>query len=96
MPARSLRKPVSDGAYIVEWAKFVGSRERPRLKEWVYDVGKIKGDWFTSSDGKTRKKVSSEYFIVRRRIRSEVLKMPGEKCICEQKRAKKNDDFDKD
>lgn len=76
MPTKTLKKPVKDGAYIVEWAKFVGSRERPRLQEWVLDVGKIKGDWFHSSDGKTKKRVSSDYFIVKRRLRSESVYVP--------------------
>lgn len=76
MPTKTLKKPVKDGAYIVEWAKFVGSRERPRLQEWVLDVGKIKGDWFHSFDGKTKKRVSSDYFIVKRRLRSESVYVP--------------------
>lgn len=71
MTTRSLRKPVKDGAYIVEWAKFVGPRDKSRIQEWVLDVGKIKGDWFHSSDGKTKKKVSSDHFIVKRRLRAE-------------------------
>lgn len=71
MPTRSLKKPVKDGAYIVEWAKFVGPRDRPRISEWVLDVGKIKDDWFHSYDGKTKKKVSSDYFVVKRHLRSE-------------------------
>lgn len=85
MPSRTLHKPVPDGTYIVEWAKFIGPREHPELKEWVMDVGRIEGDWFRSFDGKIRKKVSSEYFLVKRRIRRTALNMPGE-CTCNNRR----------
>lgn len=77
MPTKTLKKPVKDGAYIVEWAKFSRKGSRPILKEWILDVGKIKGDWFYSSDGHTKKKVSSDYFLIKRRIKSEVLKVPN-------------------
>ena len=61
----------------MEWARFDRRGYKPKLTAWVLDVGKIKGDTFYSSDGKTRKRVSSQYLIVKKRIRSEVLKVPN-------------------